>query len=115
MKTIYGIDADGFMTFETMEIDDTEESPVGFIDVSLPTDNLGNQLPFWKPQWTGTEWIETRPQEEIDEEKNKPVPLTEIEKLQQENLLLKAQSQANADRADFQEEVLAEIILTIMP
>lgn len=44
-----------------------------------------------------------------------PVPPTEIEILQQENLLLKAQSQANADRADFQEEVITEIIMTIMP
>lgn len=32
-----------------------------------------------------------------------------------ENKFLKAQIQANADRADFQEEVITEIILTIMP
>jgi hypothetical protein len=38
---------------------------------------------------------------------------TEIEKLQQENILLKAQNQALSDRTDFHEDVLSEIILTI--
>lgn len=44
------------------------------------------------------------------------VPLSvEVSDLKQENTLLKAQSQANSDRADFHEEVLAEIILAINP
>lgn len=122
-KTLYGVDEDGFMTYKTMEIEPIGEEdgvplyelPENYIPVPLPSDEKGNQLPFWKPKWNGGGWIEGRPKEEIEEEKNKPVPLTEIEKLQQENLLLKAQSQANADRADFQEEVLTEIIMTIMP
>ncbi|MER2132583.1 MAG: hypothetical protein ABS896_09235 [Carnobacterium inhibens] len=123
-KTIYEIDADGFMTYVTLEIEpndfDGDNNPVyvipeGYAGVPLPSDEDGKQLPFWKPKWNGTEWVEARPIEEIEEEKNKPVPPTDIEKLQQENILLKAQAQANADRADFQEEVLAEIILTIMP
>lgn len=43
------------------------------------------------------------------------VPEEEFDTLKQENTLLKAQSQANSDRADFHEEVLAEIILAINP
>ncbi|WP_277585835.1 hypothetical protein [Psychrobacillus antarcticus] len=38
-----------------------------------------------------------------------------IVELEKENILLKAQAQANSDRADFQEEVLTEIIMTVMP
>lgn len=38
-----------------------------------------------------------------------PVPIVD------EMAFLKAQTQANSDRADFQEEVLTEIIMTIMP
>lgn len=37
----------------------------------------------------------------------------EVVELRKENALLSAQVQANADRADFQEEVISEIILTI--
>jgi hypothetical protein len=44
-----------------------------------------------------------------------PVPPTEIEILQQENLLLKAQAQANADRADFQEELIVEMAMIVYP
>lgn len=68
MRTIYEVDADGFMTYQTMEIDDTEEIPSGFIDVPLPTDNQGHQLPFWRPRWTGTEWVEDKTREEFEEE-----------------------------------------------
>lgn len=38
---------------------------------------------------------------------------TDIEKLQQENKLLKAQNQALAERTDFHEDVLQEIILSM--
>lgn len=77
-KTIYEIDKDGFMTYQTMEFDG-EELPDNFIDVPLPSDEKGNQLPFWKPKWTGEEWIEARPKEEIEKEKNRPAPKTPIE------------------------------------
>lgn len=42
-------------------------------------------------------------------------PLSELEKLQQENRLLKAQNQALAERTDFHEDVLTEIIHAINP
>lgn len=42
------------------------------------------------------------------------VPLSkEVIALKAENKMLKAQTQANADRADFQEEVITEIIMAI--
>jgi hypothetical protein len=41
------------------------------------------------------------------------VPEKVFTNLKEENTLLKAQTQANADRADFHEEVLTEIILAI--
>lgn len=37
----------------------------------------------------------------------------EVDELKRENTLLKAQNKANADRTDFHEDVLTEIILTI--
>lgn len=50
----------------------------------------------------------------------RPIPLIkvevaqeEFESLKSENTLLKAQNQALADRAEFHEDVLTEIILTI--
>jgi len=39
----------------------------------------------------------------------------EVERLQKENTLLKAQNSALTERTDFHEEVLTEIILTIAP
>lgn len=51
---------------------------------------------------------------DIDSRTNfkEPEP-TEIELLQQENQLLKAQNQALQDKADFHEDILTEIILEL--
>lgn len=68
MKTIYGIDEQGFMTYETMEIGYEDDVPEGYVDTPLPTNKKGNQLPFWKPKWTGTEWVEGKTTEEFEEE-----------------------------------------------
>lgn len=46
-------------------------------------------------------------------EANKPVELTEIEQLQQENLLLKAQNNALSERADFIEDIIAEMAMQV--
>lgn len=47
-----------------------------------------------------------------------PTPLTkeptEMERLRQENRLLKVQTQILADRADFHEDILTEVILTML-
>lgn len=41
------------------------------------------------------------------------VPEEEFEGLKQDNQLLKAQSQANSDRADFQEDLIVELAMLI--
>ncbi|MFJ7934820.1 hypothetical protein [Sporosarcina sp. NPDC096371] len=41
------------------------------------------------------------------------VPEEEFEGLKQDNQLLKAQSQANSDRADFQEDLIVEMAMKI--
>ncbi|MEI2399075.1 XkdW family protein [Paenibacillus phytohabitans] len=46
-------------------------------------------------------------------EANKPPELTEIEQLQQENLLLKAQNNALSERADFIEDIIAEMAMQV--
>lgn len=62
------------------------------IEFSYPDPNVPPQEPVYQP------------------------PLSEkVKELEQENVLLKAQNQALADRTDFHEEVLTEIILTINP
>ncbi|MEC0170491.1 XkdW family protein [Paenibacillus graminis] len=42
-------------------------------------------------------------------EANKPPELTEVEQLQKENVLLKAQNNALSERADFIEDIIAEM------
>ncbi|WNS42857.1 XkdW family protein [Paenibacillus sp. MMS20-IR301] len=46
-------------------------------------------------------------------EANKPPELTEIEQLQQENMLLKAQNNALSKRADFIEDIIAEMAMQV--
>lgn len=46
-------------------------------------------------------------------EVNKPPKLTEMEKLQQENALLKAQNAALSERTDFIEDIIAEMAMKI--
>lgn len=75
MKTIYEIDKDGYMTYRTEEFTG-EVLPEGFTDTPLPTDEAGNQLPFWRPKWDGKKWTEGRPQADIDKELAKPTPLS---------------------------------------
>ncbi|MET3943185.1 hypothetical protein ABIC22_005997 [Paenibacillus sp. PvP094] len=55
-------------------------------------------------------WIEGLSQEEIDElTKPKPEEPSELDILKQENILLKAQNAALSERADFIEDVIAEM------
>ncbi|MEK5029869.1 XkdW family protein [Paenibacillus sp. FSL R7-0302] len=44
-----------------------------------------------------------------DAEANKPPVLTDMEQLQQENVMLRAQNQALTERADFIEDIIAEM------
>lgn len=55
-------------------------------------------------------WTEGLSQEEIDElTKPQPEEPSELDKLKQENILLKAQNAALTERADFIEDVIAEM------
>lgn len=75
-KQIFEIDKDGYW------IRDVQLYPIGYGDeevlyeypdyyteIKPPTEIQ----PFWRPRWTGTEWIEDMSKEEIDE-LNKPQP-----------------------------------------
>lgn len=96
-KQIYEIDVNGIF------IRDLILSPTGFdgehpiyaypphfTETPLPRDEKGNQLPFWRPRWTGVKWVEDAAQEEIDEI-NKPAsrPPTVVERIEMlEDVLL---------------------------
>lgn len=70
---IFKIDENGIMQFgQDKFIEDTEEMPEGYTDVPLPCGEEGCQLPFYRPKWTGTEWVEDMSQEEIDALNNQP-------------------------------------------
>lgn len=88
-----------------------------------------DELHDWREQWEegeeqGTEpvhtppaqpdnlWIEGLTPEEIAE-LTKPGELSEIELLKKENLLLKAQNNAITERADFIEDIIAEMAMQI--
>lgn len=108
MKQIFKIDRDGCLIFgEEKSIPIEEKPPAGYVDTGLPRDLEGDQLPFHKPRWNGTEWVEGLAQEEIDE-LNKPQPKepTEMD-------VLKAQNKALSDRQEFLEDVIAEMAMMI--
>ncbi|QUL54365.1 hypothetical protein KDC22_29360 [Paenibacillus tritici] len=71
----------------------------------------GPFIAVWKldaPQPTEAE-LQTAWEAYQEAEANKPPVLTEMEQLQQENLLLKAQNSALTERADFIEDIIAEM------
>lgn len=84
------------------------------IDIYPPA---GVDMPL-KPKWTGTEWVEGATQEEIDEHYKGLPPLLpsneeKMAQLEQENKLLKLQNQANMERMEFVEDLIAEIAMKI--
>lgn len=71
----------------------------------------GPYIAVWKldaPQPTEAE-LQAAWEAYQEAEANKPPVLTELEQLQQENLLLKAQNNALSERADFIEDLIAEM------
>jgi len=85
--TLLRIDKDGYLLFdEDMIVEEgfANGDLLDYVETPLPTDEEGNQLSFYKPKWTGSEWIEGATQEEIDElTKVEPSPPTEIEIMEQ--------------------------------
>lgn len=88
-KRILKIDDNGFMQFgQDKIIEGMEEIPEGYIDIPLPCDESGYQLPFYRPRWTGTEWLEDMSQEEIDALNNQPRPITQEQRISDLELLV---------------------------
>lgn len=88
-KQIFKINENGHMQFgcDTF-IEYTEEIPEGYTDIPLPCDDEGKQLPFYRPKWTGTEWVEDMSQEEIDALNNQPRPVTQEQRISDLELLV---------------------------
>lgn len=89
-EKIIEIDVNGYYLRDLIVING-EDYPKYYTNVHLPTNEEGEQLPFYRAKWNGTEWVEDMSQEEINELNNKPLPLSEIEKLRLE------QAQANSE------------------
>lgn len=82
-----------------------------WVDLNYNYTNIKPQR-LIKPKWAGTEWIEGASEEEIAEWQAQqditPQP-TELELLQQENVLLKAQVNALNESQTFLEDCLVEV------
>ena len=70
------IDKNGYF-IEDVILKDEEEIPANCIETLVPTKTQG----FYKPKWTGTEWIESLTQEEIDAINNAATEPTTEEQL----------------------------------
>jgi len=83
---------------------------------SIPENSTSEPMPqpIYKPRFIDGRWVDVITEEEREAMKPVYVP-SDIEILQKENALLKAQNQALTERSDFHEEILTEIILTIAP
>ena len=73
LKQIFILDDSGFIKdFLSIEVDQEGiplvEPPHRYVDGLLPQDDRGYQLPFWRPRWTGTEWVEDKTQLEFEED-----------------------------------------------
>lgn len=80
------IDREGYF-LEDVILQEGEEMPVDCIEGRPNTTERG----FYRPRWTGTEWVEDMSREKIDELNNQPRPHSEIE------LLRIDQAKANAE------------------
>lgn len=83
VKQFYKIDDKGFLVFgQELLLGPEDAVPEMYISEGLPTDSEGFQLPFYKPKWTGSEWIESLPQKELEELLTPtPTPPTDAERI----------------------------------
>lgn len=118
-----GAEAKGQVRYEIKQPEIGEQPVEGVhyrygIDYNLLTEGedydlveRGPYIAVWKldePQPTEAE-LQAAWEAYQEEEANKPPVLTEMEQLQQENMVLRAQNQALAERADFIEDIIAEM------
>lgn len=107
MIQVWLLDEDNYFTGESIFVEEVTEN--------MTTEPL--LVGYVKAKWTGREWIEGATDDKIKEweEQNKPHPQepTEIEILQQENKILKAQIQALNATSEFHEELIAEMAIVL--
>lgn len=122
-----GAEEKGRVRYEIKPPEDGEESTVGVhyrygIDYDLLTEGedydiveRGPYIAVWnldKPKPTEAE-LQAAWEAYQEAEGNKPPELTELEQLQKENLLLKSQNNALSERADFVEDIIAEMAMRV--
>jgi hypothetical protein len=118
-----GAEEKGRIRYEIKPPEDGEEPQEGVhyrygIDYNLLTEGedydlieRGPHIAVWNlaaPQPTEAE-LQTAWEAYQEAEANKPPELTDVEKLQRENALLKAQLAAQTERSDFIEDVISEL------
>ncbi|SFC52073.1 hypothetical protein [Bacillus sp. UNCCL81] len=102
MKQLYKYDGNG-KYIEPVIIGSDEPIPTDCTEVELPQPN-------YKPVFKNGAWVETIPEEELEEIKNKPLPKTDIEQLKEENASLKQQLiQSNEDTQVFMDFILEKL------
>ncbi len=85
-KEVFMIDSNGYIVdkyvadFNNQGIS-IEEFPENVITVSLPNG-------LYRPKWNGTNWVEDMSQEEINELKNQPQPITQEQRISDLELLV---------------------------
>ncbi len=122
-----GAEEKGRVRYEIKPPEDGEESTEGVhyrygIDYNLLTEGedydiveRGPYIAVWnldKPKPTEAE-LQAAWKAYQEAEANKPPELTELEQLQKENLLLKSQNNALSERADFVEDIIAEMAMRV--
>jgi len=86
-------------------------------DERLIMEPIPDGLQLWHPKWNGTEWIEGKAQDEIDEMQNQPhIPSTDerVEFLEQDYAMVLYDSMIKDDRIDELETMNAEMLYMIM-
>lgn len=100
----------------TSKLPPTARKYEGYTEVSKELYDSLTNFPYTYKTGSGEELINIEPKQKEPAPSHRP-PIGELEneikRLEAENALLKAQNQALADRTDFHEDVLEEIILTI--
>lgn len=111
-KVILKIDKDGFLIFgEDKAVSIYAEIPKNYTDILLPTDESGNQLPFYRPKLVGGVWLEDITQEEIDDLNNPSKVLTENEMIML--AIVDLDMQREIDKTETQ-LAIAELVETLL-
>lgn len=106
MKKVIEIDEYGFYVKDVLIDMESDVYPEFYTECSFPKDEDNEQLPFYKPKWNGSEWLETLSEEDISVLESQDNKLDELS-------LLKLQNKALSDRQEFLEDVISEIAIKV--